>query len=69
MQDVDKIDHPLHRIGKSLAAKLIISIAALILIGGGLSSYLLISSTKKNLMRDAVDDAAAYSDLVRKSTR
>ena len=69
MEGVNKIDHPLHNIGKSLAAKLIFSIAALILIGGGLSSYLLISSTRKNLIKDAIEDSAAYSDLVRKSTR
>ena len=66
---MNKIDYPLHRIGKSLAAKLIFSIAALILIGGGLSWYLLISSTRENLIKDAIEDAAAYSDLVRKSTR
>ncbi len=47
---MNKIDHPLHRIGKSLAVKLIFSIAALILIGGGFSWYLLISSTKENLI-------------------
>ena len=69
MEGVNKIDHPLHHIGKSLAAKLIFSIAALILIGGGLSSYLLISSTRKNLIKDAIEDSEAYSDLVRKSTR
>jgi two-component system NtrC family sensor kinase len=69
MEGVNKIDHPLHRIGKSLAAKLIFSIAALILIGGGLSWHLLISNTKKNLIKDAIEDAAAYTDLVRKSTR
>ncbi len=66
---MNKIDHPAGHIGKSLAAKLIFSIAALILIGGGVSWYLLISSTRENLIKDAVDDAAAYSDLVRKSTR
>lgn len=66
---MNKIDHPLHRIGKSLAAKLIFSIAALILIGGGLSWHLLISNTKENLVKDAIEDAAAYSDIVRKSTR
>lgn len=66
---MNKIDHPLHRIGKSLAAKLIFSIAALILIGGGLSWHLLIGNTKKNLIKDAIEDAAAYTDLVRKSTR
>ena len=69
MEVVNKIDHPLHRIGKSLAVKLIFSIAALILIGGGFSWYLLISSTKENLIEHAIEDAAAYSDLVRKSTR
>lgn len=69
MEGVNKINHPLHLIGKSLAAKLIFSIAALLLVGGGLSWYLLISSTKENLIKDAIEDAAAYSDLVRKSTR
>jgi two-component system NtrC family sensor kinase len=62
-------DHHLHRIRESLAAKLILSIAVLVLLGGGVSWYLLISTGRDHLLRDAVDDAASYSDLVRKSTR
>ncbi|MDA8434081.1 MAG: ATP-binding protein [Nitrospiraceae bacterium] len=69
---MEKLIHngrPLHRIRESLAAKLILSIAALVLLGGGASWYLLISTGRDHLMKDAVDDAASYSDLVRKSTR
>jgi two-component system NtrC family sensor kinase len=69
MEGLNKTNHPLNRIGKSLAAKLIFSIAALLLIGGGFSWYLLISSSKENLIKDAIKEAAAYSDLVRRSTR
>jgi two-component system NtrC family sensor kinase len=60
---------PLRRINASLAGKLIISIAIFILLGGGVSWYLLISSAKKTLMRDAIEGAVSYSDLVKKSTR
>src|SRR5271169_4841009 len=59
----------LHRVSKSLAGKLILSIGVLILVGGGMSWYTLISTARKNLMRDALENAASYSDLVKKSTR
>lgn len=62
-------DHPLRRIGRSLAGKLILSIGILIILGGGISWYVLISTGEKNLMNHAVEDAASYSDLVRKGTR
>lgn len=63
------IDHPLRRINRSLAGKLILSIGILILLGGGISWYTLISASKRNLKNDALENAASYSDLVRKSTR
>jgi two-component system NtrC family sensor kinase len=62
-------DHLLRRIRESLAAKLILSIAILVLIGGGVSWYLLISTGRDHLLKSAIDDAASYSDVVRKSTR
>jgi two-component system NtrC family sensor kinase len=57
------------QVRESLAAKLILSIAALVLLGGGISWYLLISTGRDHLMKNAVEDAGSYSDLVRKSTR
>lgn len=59
----------MRRIGRSLAGKLILSIGILIILGGGISWYILISTGKRSLMNDALKDAASYSDLVRKSTR
>ena len=61
--------HHLRRISKSLAGKLILSIGVLILLGGGISWYTLISTGKRNLMKDTLENATAYSDLVKKSTR
>lgn len=62
-------DHPLQHIRRSIAAKLILSIGILFFIGGGISWYTLISSGKRNLMRDALENATSYSDLVKKSIR
>jgi len=59
----------LRPISKSLAGKLILSIGVLILLGGGISWYTLISTGKRNLMKDALENATSYSDLVKKSTR
>ncbi|MFZ2198778.1 MAG: ATP-binding protein [Thermodesulfovibrionales bacterium] len=59
----------LHPISKSLAGKLILSIGVLILLGGGISWYTLISTGKRNLMKDALENATSYSDLVKKGTR
>jgi two-component system NtrC family sensor kinase len=56
-------------ISKSLAAKLIIALLSLIIIGGGISWYTLIHTGEKNLINKAVKDAASYSDLVKKSVR
>jgi two-component system, NtrC family, sensor kinase len=56
-------------ISRSLAAKLISALVALILAGGGLSLYALIHSGRKNLIKEAVKDAAFSSQLVRKSVR
>lgn len=62
-------NHPLHHIQQSIAAKLILSIGILFFLGGGISWYTLISSGKRNLMRDALENATSYSDLVKKSIR
>jgi two-component system NtrC family sensor kinase len=62
-------DHPLHHIHRSIAAKLILSIGILFFLGGGISWYTLISSGKKNLMKDALENATSYSDIVKKSIR
>ncbi len=56
-------------ISRSLAAKLIITLVSLIVIGGGISWYTLIRTDRENLVHEAVKDAASYSDLVKKSTR
>lgn len=56
-------------ISKSLAAKLIIALVSLIIIGGGISWYTLIHTGRKNLVNEAVKDAATYSALVKKSVR
>src|SRR5512135_786343 len=62
-------NHPLRPAGRSLAVKLILAIGIIIILGGGISWYMLISSGRRNLMENALEDAASYSDLVRKSTR
>jgi two-component system NtrC family sensor kinase len=56
-------------ISKSLAAKLIIALILLIIIGGGISWYTLIHTAKENLINEAVKDAASYSDLIKKGIR
>jgi len=56
-------------IARSLAAKLILALISLILIGGGISWYALISTGRNNLINEAVKDAASRSDLVKKSVR
>jgi two-component system NtrC family sensor kinase len=56
-------------ISRSLAAKLIIALASLIVIGGGISWYALIRTGRNNLVNEAVKDAASSSDLVKKSVR
>jgi len=56
-------------ISKSLAAKLIIALVLLIIIGGGISWYALIHTGKENLINEAVKDAASYSDLIKKGIR
>ena len=56
-------------ISESLAAKLIIALLSLVIIGGGISWYALIHAGKENLINEAVKDAASYSDLVTKSVR
>ncbi len=56
-------------ISKSLAAKLIIALTTLIIIGVGISWYTLIHTSRKNLIQEAVKDADSYSDLMKKSVR
>jgi two-component system, NtrC family, sensor kinase len=53
----------------SLSSKLILSIGIIIILGGGISWYTLISSEKRSLMDNAFDAVASYSDIVKKSTR
>jgi two-component system NtrC family sensor kinase len=62
-------NHFLQHIQRSIAAKLILSIGVLFFLGGGISWYTLISSGKKNLMKESLEDATSYSDLVKKSLR
>jgi two-component system NtrC family sensor kinase len=59
---------PLDHIRRSLAAKLTLALGLLIVIGAGISWYILINTAKQNLMNDAVSYIASYSDLVRRST-
>ena len=56
-------------ISRSLAAKLIIALVSLIIIGGGISWYTLIHMGRENLINEAVKDAASYSELLKKSVR
>jgi len=56
-------------ISQSLAAKLIIALVSLIILGGGISWYTLIHTGRENLISEAVKDAASYSELVKKSVR
>jgi len=48
-------------ISKSLAAKLIIALTALIIVGVGISWYTLIRTGRNNLVHEAVKDATSYS--------
>ncbi len=56
-------------ITRSLAAKLIIALVSLIIIGGGISWYTLIRTGRENLINEAAKDAASTSELVKKSVR
>jgi two-component system NtrC family sensor kinase len=56
-------------ISRSLAAKLIVAIVLLILVGGGISWYTLIRAGRKNLVNEAVRDTASYSEIIHKSIR
>ena len=56
-------------ISKSLAAKLIVVLVSLIVIGGSISWYVLIRTERTNFINEAVKDAVSYSDLVKKSVR
>ncbi len=59
----------LSSISRSLAAKLILALVSLIIVGVGISWYTLIHTGRKNLVREAVKDASSYSDLIKKSIR
>ncbi len=61
--------NPLTLISKSLAAKLIIALISVIIIGAGISWYTLIHTGRRNLIHDAVKEATAYSDLIKRSIR
>jgi two-component system NtrC family sensor kinase len=56
-------------IKESLTAKLIVAMGLIVFVGGGISWYWLISQNRKNLMSNAVEYTASYSDLVKKSVR
>jgi two-component system NtrC family sensor kinase len=58
---------PYKYIVNTLAGKLIIAIGLLIIIGGGLSWYILLDAGRKNLTSDAIKYTASYSDLIKKS--
>jgi two-component system NtrC family sensor kinase len=60
---------PFDHIKQSLAAKLIIALGSLVVIGAGISWYVLIDTARKNLLNDAIRYCASYSDLVRRSTK
>ncbi len=53
----------------TLAGKLIIAIGLLIIIGSGISWYILLNTAKRNLINNAIKNTASYSDLIKKSTR
>jgi signal transduction histidine kinase len=56
-------------LSKSLAAKLISALLLLIIVGVGISWYTLIRTGKINLTHEAVKDATAFSDIIKKSIR
>jgi two-component system NtrC family sensor kinase len=53
----------------SLAGKLIITIGMLIIVGGGISWYVLIDNGRKALVNNSIQSTASYSELIRKGTR
>ncbi len=57
------------KIKGSLARKLIITIVMLLVVGGGISCYILIDEGEKNLTVSAVKYVASFSDFIKKSTR
>jgi len=54
---------------RSLTGKLIITIGLIIIIGGGISWYILISNGGKTLVDNAIKYTASYSEQIKKSTR
>ncbi len=56
-------------ISKSLAAKLIIALTSLVIVGVGISWYALIHTGRSNLIHEAVKDATSHSEFMKKSVR
>lgn len=57
----------LHFVTKSITRKVILAICLLIISGVGVSWYVLITSGKNNLIKNAINYTASYSDLIKKS--
>lgn len=62
------IDSMFRNFTRSLTGKLIITIGLIIIIGGGISWYILIGNGKKTLVDNAIQYTASYSEQVKKST-
>lgn len=60
---------PSSRISSSLTGKIIIAIGIVIILGDVISWYALVSTEKKQLVNDAVENAASFSDLIRRGIR
>lgn len=56
-------------ITQSLSTKLLITLGFIIIIGGGISWYILINNGKKTLVNNTIQYTASYSELVKSSTR
>lgn len=54
---------------KSLAAKLTLTIGILILLGGGISWYILIKTERENLTESAISQLSSHSQLIKRATR
>lgn len=54
---------------KSLAAKLTLTIGLLMLLGGGISWYILINAERENLTENAIRQLSSNSQLIKRATR
>lgn len=54
---------------RSLAAKLTITIGLLIILGGGISWYILINAERENLTKNAIRQLSSHSQLIKRATR